>query len=78
MRTSDIIKKMKRKLKGTGIVSRDLKPRMEEEEKDNLTKNSKSISFSNIPPELVVLVASYLDVTSYLALASSSTPPSMF
>ena len=49
-------------------------PRMEEEEKDNLTKNSKSISFSNMPPELVVLIASYLDVTSYLAFASSSRP----
>ena len=64
---------MKRKLKGTGILSRDMMPRMEEEEKDNLTKNSKSISFSNMPPELVVLIASYLDVTSYLAFASSST-----
>ena len=52
----------------------DMKPRMEEEEeRDNLAKNFKSISFSSMPPELVVLVASYLDVTSYLALASSST-----
>ena len=51
-----------------------MKPRMEEEEeRDNLAKNFKSISFSSMPPELVVLVASYLDVTSYLALASSST-----
>ena len=73
---------MKRKLKGTGIVAslpRDMKPQMEEEEeRDNLAKNFKSISFSSMPPELVVLVASYLDVTSYLAFASSSTPPSMF
>ena len=65
---------MKRKLKGNGIVAsvpRNMKPRMEE--RDNLAKNFKSISFSSMPPELVVLVASYLDVTSYLALASSST-----
>ena len=65
---------MKRKLKGAGIVAsfpRDMKPRMEkEEDMDNLAKNFKSISLSSMPPELLELVASYLDVTSTTLLSA--------
>ena len=47
-----------------------MKPRMEEEERDNLAKNFKSISLSSLPSELVVLVASYMDVTSTTLLSA--------
>ena len=44
-------------------------PQFKEEEKDNLMTNP---SLLCLPPELLVMVASYLDLSSYLALASSS------
>ena len=48
---------------------REVVPQLEEEEKNNLMTNP---SLLCLPLELVVMVASYLDVSSYLALASSS------
>ena len=42
------------------------------EKRNALMTNSMSTSLLSLPPELVVMVASYLDVSSYLALAASS------
>ena len=42
------------------------------EKRNTLMTNSMSTSLLSLPPELVVMVASYLDVSSYLALAASS------
>ena len=51
------------------IRLREVVPQLEEEEKNNMMTNP---SLLCLPLELVVMVASYLDVSSYLALASSS------
>ena len=51
------------------IRLREVVPQLEEEEKNNLMTNP---SLLCLPPELVVMVASYLDVSSYIALAYSS------
>ena len=51
------------------IRLREVVPQFEEEEKNNFMTNP---SLLYLPPELVVMVASYLDLSSYLALASSS------
>ena len=43
---------------------------LEEEKMNNLMTNP---SLPCLPPELLVMLASYLDISSYLALASSSS-----
>ena len=51
------------------IRLREVVPQFEEEEKNNLMTNPNLLC---LPPELLVMVASYLDLSSYLTLASSS------
>ena len=51
------------------IRLKEVVPQFEEEEKNNLMTNPNLLC---LPPELLVMVASYLDLSSYLTLASSS------
>ena len=58
----------------TKLVCTNVGEGEEEEKKNSLMINPRSTSsrLSRLAPELVVMVASHLDVSSYLALASSS------
>ena len=61
------------KRKSVRIQAAKAKPQqLEEEERNTLITNMMSTSLFSLPPELVVMVASNLDVSSYLAFASSS------
>ena len=59
----------------TKLVCTNVGEGEEEEKKNSLMTNPRSTStrLSKLAPELVVMVASHLDVSSYLALASTST-----
>ena len=48
-----------------------------EEVKTEAKKQEEMATLLFLPPEMVVMVASYLDVSSYLAFASSSMSSSM-
>ena len=52
------------------IRLREVVPQFEEEEKNNLMTNPRLLC---LPPELLVMVASYLDLSSYLTLAHCCT-----
>ena len=62
---------MKRKSVRTQ-VAKAKSQQLEEEERNTLMTHMMSTSLHSLPPELVVMVASNLDVSSYIALASSS------
>ena len=65
---------MKRKAEVATEEPKEVKPRMMEEEvveKGNLVTKTMSMSLLHLPPEMVAMVASYLDLTSYIALAKS-------
>ena len=70
---------MKTNAEGTTEESREVKPRLmeenevaeEEEEECNLMTNTMSMSLLHLPPEMLTMVASYLDLSSYIALSKS-------
>ena len=78
MRKQLILLNMKRNAEGTTEESREVKPRLmeenevvEEEEECNLMTNTMSMSLLHLPPEMLTMVASYLDLSSYIALSKS-------
>ena len=65
---------MKRKMEIATEEPREVKFRTMEEvvvEKGNLVTKAVSMSLLHLPPEMVAMVASFLDLSSYIALAKS-------